>query len=393
MSTITVQQLAGDEHLDILAEFAGYAFGPSPPLPDSHIVKRHATWYDESMVLAAYRDDEPLAIAVATPMTQHVRGLIVPMAGIRMVTTHPAARRQGLVRILLTRLFSMMRDRGIVVSTLYPFRESFYERFGYVRFPKPRIVTFSPVPLQPLLHLNLEGQVSRMPIREGFAYYWDCLQRQQQQTHGMALTSEKAALAIKDTNDVWLAWARVADTPVGAMIYRIVGTTEQHRMIVQRFHALDIRGRYLLLEWFARHIDQINEIEVQLPAFERPETWTADLDIRLSTCLGPMGRVIDIARLNGIACGPGQFTAQIRDEYCPWNEGSYAFECIDGRLHIQRVQQAACILTIQAISSLIYGTHEPAMFAMRGWGCPDAALQSTMTSMFPLMQPYLHESF
>jgi len=38
---------------------------------------------------------------------------------------------------------------------LYPFRESFYERLGYVTFPQPRTARFSPQALLPLLKVKL----------------------------------------------------------------------------------------------------------------------------------------------------------------------------------------------------------------------------------------------
>lgn len=70
-------------------------------------------------------------------MSQQVRGKIFNMGGIWGVATRPEARRQGYCRRVLTELLTAVRDSGAVFTTLYPFRESFYERLGYTTFPCP----------------------------------------------------------------------------------------------------------------------------------------------------------------------------------------------------------------------------------------------------------------
>jgi hypothetical protein len=46
-----------------------------------------------------------------------------------------------------------------------------------------------------------------------------------------------------------------------------------------------------------------------------------------------------------------------------------------------------------AAPPLMYGTHDPDDFAIRGWGNPSPAVQAIMRAMFPPMTPYLHEYF
>ena len=91
-------------------------------------------------------------------------------------------------------------------------------------------------------------------------------------------------------------------------------------MKVEHFWYDDIQGRYLFLEWFAGHIDQIKHIEIKLPPFEHPETWWPDIKIHVASVEPPMGRIINVRRLSGLHTGSGRFTARIRDEYGPWNE-------------------------------------------------------------------------
>ena len=83
-----------------------------------------------------------LADASAIPMRQNIRGVVYPMAGVAGVATLPLARRRGYARALVTELLGQMREAGHAVSALYPFRPSFYQRFGDVGLPRTRTVRF-----------------------------------------------------------------------------------------------------------------------------------------------------------------------------------------------------------------------------------------------------------
>jgi predicted acetyltransferase len=72
-----------------------------------------------------------LAACKIYPLTQHIAGAAMPMMGLAAVAVAPAARRQGLGAHLCTRAMEAARERGDVISTLYPFRADYYERLGW----------------------------------------------------------------------------------------------------------------------------------------------------------------------------------------------------------------------------------------------------------------------
>jgi len=161
-----------------------------------------------------------------------------------------------------------------------------------------------------------------------------------------------------------------------------------------RFYYDTGQGKYLLLQWLARHADQASKVEISLPSFELPETWLADLKATTeSVSLVPMGRVVDVAKLGGMHTGPGCFAARVADPLCPWNNAAWQFETVDGLLRVTAAARADCDLSIQALAALIYGTHDPGDFAIRGWGSPSPDLQAAMRSIFPPKVPHLHEQF
>lgn len=392
--TAQIREVTGDEALEIFYWLSSYCFHASPPMLNKEEWQTMVRQRVGNRYFALFQDGKPAAGTAILPMTQQVRGSLLRMGGIYDVVTHPADRRKGYVRQLMGVALAEMRAEGMALSCLYPFRESFYERFGYTALPQTRKVSLDPQTLAPLLKQNLGGQVTLLPISEGYAEFRAYLRRYQQRTHGFALfENEDWGWAKRDR--FWLALARVKDEVVGLMLYRLRGEeVTKFTFDVMRFYYHTSPGRYLLLEWIARHIDQAERAELILPPSELPETWLADMKVTTETFwIAGMGRALDLSGLSGLTCGAGRFTARVRDPYAPWNEGAWAFESQDGRLRISPAQQTDCELSVQALSALVYGTHDPADIIPRGWGNPDGSTQVQMRSLFPRMLPYLHEFF
>jgi predicted acetyltransferase len=395
MTKTTIRRISTEEAVEAMFPLTQYAFHPSPPFRDKEgwaeiIRQRKGVRY-----FALYEDATAVATVAGSAMRQHVRGKLYGATAVWGVTTHPEARRRGYCRRLMASLLASDHDEGQPLSCLYPFRASFYERLGYVTFPLPQNATFAPSALAPLLEVDLGGEIELLLIGDGYDTYRDYVRRLQQRIHGMAVFVHGDKEQVQKESRSWVALARADGELVGLMLYRLKGD-EVTQFILQahRFYYDTSRAKYLLLQWIARHVDQASQVELWLAAFERPETWLADMQVSVESQIrAPMGRVGDVAAIGGMKTGPGHFTARIRDPLCPWNEGVWEFETVDGRLQVGPASQADCELGIQALSALIYGTHNPADFVFREWGDPPPAVEATMRSMFPRQVPYLHEYF
>lgn len=64
-------------------------------------------------------------------MSEHLGGTTVPMLGLAAVATAPNARRRGVGRALCREAIRLGRERGDVVSVLYPARPAFYRALGW----------------------------------------------------------------------------------------------------------------------------------------------------------------------------------------------------------------------------------------------------------------------
>lgn len=394
MTDITIRAINGDELMEVVYWLDTYAFAPSPPLHDQDDFRQMMERRKGPSYFALYEGDDPAACMAYTTLTQQVRGAMFNMGGIMGVVTHPAARRKGYSRQLLVRTLAAVRENGRAFSCLYPFRESFYERLGYVTFPQFRAAKFTPSTLLPLLEKDLEGDVELVLMGEGYDAYRDYMRRVQQRVHGMALFEESQREATQ-RNTFWLASARINGDLVGLMLYQLKGEDlTRFNLRVTRFYYETSRGRCLLLAWIARHVDQAAQVEVWLPPFELPETWLADMNVTTEVpWFTPMGRIVDVAQIGGMHTGPGCFSARITDPLCPWNDGTWRFETVDGVLQVNTTKKPDCDLGIHALAALAYGTHDPDDFAIRGWGNPSPEVQEIMRTMFPPRLPYLHEFF
>ena len=394
--TIEIREVEGEEFIETGRAVAEYAFGKSPVEPDLDAARKSRPYVAHSRNLVAFVDDVSQATLTSHEMTQNVRGAIVPMGGIGGVASMPSGRRRGVVRQMFERVFEVHREMGMPVSTLYPFRDSFYERMGYASLPSTRFMTVKPETLAPLVRHEKPGTCEQVTISDGFDEWRGFLERYQANHHGFSLRHITGARRLKDDNKWWVAFARHEGEIVGAMTFQITGYGE--KLVASTFYATNSIGRYQLLDWVGRHTDQVKEAVIELQPDAYPELWFRDLGATIRTddeysWPGPMARVVDVEKLTGIGAGEGAITLDIHDALCPWNNGRFTFRAENGELIVEPGGEDATNITIQGLSALVFTGMDPADFPFRGWGDPSKEAQVALRSLFPPVIPHLHEKF
>ena len=380
MTQIEIRRVQGNELLTTYFPLIEYAFRESPAEVSEEKRIQALQYEREKYCLFLFEDGQPMASATSIPMTQNVRGQLFPMGGVAGVASYPQARRKGYAYQLMVSLFEEMQRQGQAFSMLYPFRESFYQRLGYVNLPPARTVSLNLAHLTALLKQDLPGEIEIMLIKDGFETYRAFLKEMQSKTHGMAHKPPDLARRMKE-NQFWVALAQHNDEIVGVMQYHIAGFHKELR--VRDFLYKTSAGKYLMLQWLARHVDQVSELWMNLKADDWVETWLPDLKVNIHAVhtvspmkmLAPMGRVLKVEKIGGMQVGAGDFSAHITDDYCPWNNGNYHFSSDGGKLTVTRCDHAECELSIQGLSALVLGGYDPADFEFRGWGNPDETVQ------------------
>ncbi|MFD0785466.1 enhanced intracellular survival protein Eis, partial [Micromonospora azadirachtae] len=291
-----VRRIGSEERLTTSFALGAYAFEATPrTLRRAEEFRRYLPYNEGNRTLIVEENGETLAVVSAIPMRQNLRGAVLPMAGVAGVATHPLARRQGHVRTLLHQLLDEMRDEGHPLTALYPFRPSFYARFGYVGLPKPRTATFSPADLSPLLRAELPGEVGWERIGTGYPAWREFTERCLRDRHGFALFPDYRDVRLRDDDDRWLLTARVDGVPAGVVTYRI--DEYGGELVADDLLVADPYARTLLLQFFARHVDQVERVSVRLAADELPELWLTDLAVHVQARVARPGSSAPMARL------------------------------------------------------------------------------------------------
>ena len=221
------------------------------------------------------------------------------------MATAAAARRRGYRRQVIAALLAAGHDDGQAFSNLYPFRESFYERLGYVTLPQTRIARFAPSAVTSLLGRDLGGRIELALIGDGpmpTATTWHACGNDAR--HGL-LRPRRPGRGRAQPQLAGAGGGR--GQTVGLMLYDLKGD-EPTKFLFRalRFYYDSAQGRTLLLQWIARHVDQADRVELWLAPDEQPETWLADLQVKTeSDTLAPLGRVLDVAGSGGWRLGRG----------------------------------------------------------------------------------------
>jgi predicted acetyltransferase len=123
---LEVRPLAADD-ADAARQLSFEAFGvpPTPPTEPARIDEPGRTSF------GSFHDGVLVAKAVDRAYDSYFGGVAVPTAGIAGVTVAAEARGQGLLAPVLDALLRAARDRGAVVSGLFPTAPRIYRRFGY----------------------------------------------------------------------------------------------------------------------------------------------------------------------------------------------------------------------------------------------------------------------
>jgi len=395
---IQIRRIDGDERLTTSFLVQSYAFEASPPDGGdvSESYRSFLPYQEGNRTLVVDEDGTTLAAASAIPMSQNVRGAVRPMAGIAGVATHPLARRSGHVRALMNRLLGEMRDEGCAVSVLYPFRPSFYGRFGYVSLPRARTARFAPSGLARLMGADLRGDVKWRRAADAYDDHRALTLRLLEDRHGFAVYPDFRALAMRDANDLWVVTAHLDGEVVGALPYRILG------------HAGDLtggpllstgpQGRALLLRFLAHHTDQVTRVVLHVPHDETPELWATDFEVEtvapvaIPHSSAPMARVLSVEALEGCAVGSGRAVVEVVDD--PFIAGTYLLDGSDGVLSVARSDAAPdAVLTAAGLSALVYGVLDATELPIRGFGTVPREAEASLRSLFAPARPYVFVEF
>lgn len=301
-------------------------------------------WYIE-------RDGRLLGAFRSYPLKQFLHGSSFPMLGVAAVAVAADARREGIGGGLCRQALRIGRERGDLVSVLYPFRPEFYRRLGWGLVGTLQSFRFRPA--------SLPIRVARPRVRlarpEDMPLVHECYARVAAGSHGL----------IERTDRIWnnhlaaagrhLFMLRDAGGVTGYVLvcYGTARSAEQRALIVQELVAETDAAYFELLSWVALQQDQwqraryyaLPEERFDLLLEEpRPPGYRAARELWTpvaQTIRGPMLRVLDVpgalqARRTWGEAPALRFKLRVLDRELSENEGPWQVTHANGVVSCER---------------------------------------------------------
>lgn len=186
-------------------------------------------------------------------MTVHTWGRTWPAMGLAGVAVATHARRAGLARQICEEALRRARDRGDVLSILYPFRTSFYGNLGYVLAGELHRYRFAPEALPLLPGWRNVRMAADAEVREAVPEVYDRVARR---SVGM-LTRTSKAWAFLAAPDTWCPVHRGPDGELDGYLVARAGRSGPDAVLrVRELVAEGPEAYRALLGWLSAQRDQ-----------------------------------------------------------------------------------------------------------------------------------------
>ncbi len=393
MSDYEIRQFTEEEIAEHYLSLEQYAFYPSPS-------KQPEGWKPEreqhNYLIGAFINKKPVAMAKYIPMIENMRGSLLRMGGVASVATLPEHRRRGLAKTLLRHLFEQMNRDGYYLSTLYPFRESFYAALGYAKLPARIHASIDPTNLPKYNDLLSKYSIVRTRVGERHPVIHEFLKKLSRKIHGMGVFEHPPLLSNPER---WLVTLEKDGEIRGILQYRIEGFTRPLR--IMRFFYWNGEARNALLSYLGMHTDQVSSIEVDIHPHENLDFWGNDIYPLLSRPAwvpSPMGRIINVEKLDKRINLPSKqqtpaVSLTIEDQHCPWNNQSFVFSNEYGILRVEPESTSAESITIEALSAMMYNGAGDNLHYLKSWRLLSQETRQALGKLFLPARPSLVSFF
>lgn len=292
----------------------------------------------EDLVWGAFRQKHLQSGVIAKSLVAHLFNKKVAMNGIGAVTSAPERRNSGHVRQLLKHALQHEVERGMLVSSLYPFLFQFYEKMGYGYIGGPMSYTFKPEDIRPFrMHgeclpvVSPEQSHELIQVHNRFVQPYDFgtdFQYDAQIYHEKLKASDSYAYIYQRNHET-----------KGYLEYRLNPTESfAKKMYITRFGFLDADALQTLLAFIRSHRNQCSEITLVVPDNVELRQVFQEPRVKVEAISNWMARPLDVEavlrlRLKEYPC-EHDITFSIHDPLIEKNTGTY-------RLHGTTVEKTA----------------------------------------------------
>jgi predicted acetyltransferase len=323
----------------------------------------------EGAAYGVFEGDRLLSALISRNYACSLFGETAGMAGISAVATWPEERGKSRVSELMAHAIRRDREEGKSVSSLYPFKFSFYEKYGYGFVGESSLYRFSPYDVRGLTPPGGEwAAFDGSP--EMFGGYLDVFSRWARSFDFAclpALDSRDELRAQLDADKEHCYLLRTAREVKAVLRYALVVTGPfSKRMEVRRAAWTDAEGFRGIFHFFVKHRDQVPEIDWRTCGGLGLHHMTGEPRIYCAVSRDWMARPLDLpgllarrAEAEGFK-GPAEIS--ITDDLIESNTGTYLIE--DGGVKLIR-RKGGDTIGLPLFSSLLFGgmTYREAVLA------------------------------
>ena len=361
----------------------------------------------------ALENEEIVAVLRSIPLIQNIRGSMKNMTGIGMVATSPETRRRGNVRKLMEDIMFENYKQGVAVSTLYPFKDSYYQQFGYINAIPHAFLEVNPEWFTPWNSLPAGYTLERTTVEKAGEIFQKLHTHTMKQFNGGSIRPPRRWREFLEGKTNGQKPAIIAYNPdhqaegfltyaISGYGFKLFGETNIGTFNRVGFYHNTLQGKHCLLHYLYLHSDQIHRVLLPLyPHESNIYTWMKGFTkVNIRQHLLTMVRIINVEKaLSEIAvCSSGEIKFSVSDEMAPWNTGHYRLSTANGHLSIEKLndlpQNQGIIISIGGLSSLLYGISSLEELEYFGWihGL-EFSSRAVLKSWFPQIPYCLSEFF
>ena len=399
---VEYRPLNKNEH-GLFFQLANYAF--TPEKGNSAVQKQEEEVEIYGELKGVFAGDRLVTTYQLLPLECKVRGQWFQLGGIGDVVSPPENRRKGYIGQMLTFSLQEMRERGMLLSALWPFSYPFYRKYGWEAVSAFKQYTLKPDLLQS--SDQIRGEFVRLTA-DNFSQL-DKIYQLHHSHYDLELkrdTSwwERIIEQNKKGEKYVYLWEEAGEAR-GYIIYSIKVVNkggDDKELLVREMAAADYTAYRQLLRFLYYHDSQVKTI-----------TWSAPLNDPLGKILpspwidqhqykaGAMFRIVDVEGIfNGITYPAGPelilyFT--INDSIAPWNNGNYRLEVRGGKGRCSKVVSVVTIdftIDINRLAPVIIGFMTPYEAEQLGYlTTRNGEISEKLQALLPGRDTYFYEFF
>lgn len=353
-------------------------------------------WLEKGVILGGYDGDKLATQLVVFPLLMNVFGVEMKMGGIGWVSTYPEYRTGGHTSQLMRESLVMMRRNGQVLSTLAPFSDAFYRKFGWEVYFENTEYRISADELA--LQAPEAGEVVRFSYREKGEWFekMRAFQHQAAKTlNGHVLRDETwwERLESRAPEDHFAASLDAEGNIEGYIRYNI----KNEKFTVKDFYTLNYHAEKVLWGYIRSHSSQVDEVVGTAPAKDSFPVLFKEPNIKRKIYFDKMIRIVDVEaflKQYPFVMLEETLFVKVNDSQAEWNDAFFRI-AVDGS--VERVLEApkdkVLRMDIGPFSTLMAGFHGIDWYVRNGAAVVDAAMVPVWRKALPTGFPSMNENF